>query len=1369
MRKVFTRVATAALLSVAALVAKAQEVAYQLVIPDDPVTNHIELTKNEDGSYTIHFVGNDPFIQLAALTRDLTDEETYLTYEYQLDQKINSDMEIFFSPIAGGRSLNYGACLPTTGDEWKEMNIDISAKRTEYNWGHKGDYLRFDMGWGSDKTLTVRNLRIRKLPIDTNEVYQIGTAEQLNEFMNLVNGGLQSMSACLTADIDFSNYSNRFLYMKGNLDGQGHTITINYNMTDGNAALIEHLYGKVSNLKVSGNIVTSSVNAAGIAAHINNGTISNCVCDVNITSTYEGSATDGGIVAEVTNPSLIENTIFCGQLNGETTTASGGIIGWASSRITIKNCLYIGESTMGEDNSDTFGRNHGNVNVINSYYLKSFGGVPESATQLSGSEAVSNGEACYLLNGDQQDIQWYQTLGKDATPVPFAYGDHAKVFASGDLRCDGSLLEGGNVTFSNTGGTVTPSHDFIDGICSVCGQINTEYATLDEEGYYLIDNSKKLMWVSVMVEHGYNDINVRITSDLDLSGVELRPIGNNAIPFRGTFDGGNHVIRGLEIQQVEQNGVGLFGYIDSPAIIKNITLDNTCSLLGNRFVGIVGSVVGDLSGEVTMSGIGYEGSIEAAGATAAGILGCGGGSGRVNIINCYTTGNITAQGEAAAFAAWTTSNTYLENCWTTAEVTGIEGEYAYCFRGNAHATNCYSIYGAQGTILTEDAIASGELCYALNGEQLASAIWYQTLDMDKHPVLDRTHGLVYKVNEDYACIYDENSFLEYRDRIIESDKNQMSEIIATQAYVESYLAQIDKLATSTDRDEFISSYYAISELRDSITASAEAYARYKGRMEEIISQLAQDDSFVGATRNLLEKYLQEKEGASEDYPNGTYLYIYENHVLTTEQITEETAFVEALLLKAISEGYTKDSDITSLLKNANFTEGFDGWEGVMPNNLQDGVVETYNDPFDMHQTLTGLANGVYELQVTGLFRPTGDAESTNYAAMIYANDLKTYLPAEIENDANPSVILANITDGTLTIGIKNEGTGCSGDYTKFSNIKLYYRGALEDATESMDNTLEGCINRASTILSYEYWDDGDFAKRPNFSQALRVNLQEACNQVSEAKDANSKYLLLTEFSDLFQEVYVTKQAYVALVSEMIAINEAYQGDFEGADDVFNLYLNTWASYVDGTYTAEEAQAETERMRKAWPRDYITLNPGNYVNNMEIVVSAPFTYDITVTGEDPFVAVSPLTEDLPEDKTIMMFEYKTDFKIRGEFFFFSPVQNWREEWLPTLEPAAEWTKAGFDFADFRDIHSWGAAGSYLRWDPVQDGLVSLSIRHIKFVTPEEFNGTDNPDGITLTPMMPKNTDGLIYNLSGQRLSKMQKGINIINGKKILLNK
>ena len=43
--------------------------------------------------------------------------------------------------------------------------------------------------------------------------------------------------------------------------------------------------------------------------------------------------------------------------------------------------------------------------------------------------------------------------------------------------------------------------------------------------------------------------------------------------------------------------------------------------------------------------------------------------------------------------------------------------------------------------------------------------------------------------------------------------------------------------------------------------------------------------------------------------------------------------------------------------------------------------------------------------------------------------------------------------------------------------------------------------------------------------------------------------------------------------------------------------------------------------------------------------------------------------------------------------------------------------------------------------------------------------DEIDGISLTPALSKG-EGAIYNLSGQHLNKMQKGINIVNGKKIL---
>lgn len=43
--------------------------------------------------------------------------------------------------------------------------------------------------------------------------------------------------------------------------------------------------------------------------------------------------------------------------------------------------------------------------------------------------------------------------------------------------------------------------------------------------------------------------------------------------------------------------------------------------------------------------------------------------------------------------------------------------------------------------------------------------------------------------------------------------------------------------------------------------------------------------------------------------------------------------------------------------------------------------------------------------------------------------------------------------------------------------------------------------------------------------------------------------------------------------------------------------------------------------------------------------------------------------------------------------------------------------------------------------------------------------DAPDGISLTPALSEG-EGAIYNVAGQRLSKMQKGINIVNGKKVL---
>ena len=46
------------------------------------------------------------------------------------------------------------------------------------------------------------------------------------------------------------------------------------------------------------------------------------------------------------------------------------------------------------------------------------------------------------------------------------------------------------------------------------------------------------------------------------------------------------------------------------------------------------------------------------------------------------------------------------------------------------------------------------------------------------------------------------------------------------------------------------------------------------------------------------------------------------------------------------------------------------------------------------------------------------------------------------------------------------------------------------------------------------------------------------------------------------------------------------------------------------------------------------------------------------------------------------------------------------------------------------------------------------------------GEDDEDGIVNANLNVNRNDGAIYNLSGQRLNKMQKGVNIVNGKKVI---
>ena len=86
----------------------------------------------------------------------------------------------------------------------------------------------------------------------------------------------------------------------------------------------------------------------------------------------------------------------------------------------------------------------------------------------------------------------------------------------------------------------------------------------------------------------YEGKTVVLTADIALGGEvsPWTPIGTSANPFKGTFDGGNHVVSGLYIASGPD--VGFFGFV-SGGNIRNLVVDGSVSGSSN-VAGIVGNL-----------------------------------------------------------------------------------------------------------------------------------------------------------------------------------------------------------------------------------------------------------------------------------------------------------------------------------------------------------------------------------------------------------------------------------------------------------------------------------------------------------------------------------------------------------------------------------------------------------------------------------------------------------------------------------------------------------------------------------------------------------------------------------------------------------
>ena len=265
-----------------------------------------------------------------------------------------------------------------------------------------------------------------------NNMCEIATKEDWKKFGDFVRSGEGNLNAKLTVDLnlgtDILKIGSESTDYSGTFDGQGHTITIDWNGNGGGYfALFPFVTdATIKNLRVTGQM-TSDSEPLGVFAFEAGGntTFSGCVSDVKITN---GDKNDTYCAAGMVRAAYSEgkitfkDCIVAGDLNGTTDNSSQNMGGFVCSQAddatcTFNNCLYTG--TNNSKGGYTFAPN---PTLNNCYYLNPFANTQGERIV---EKQLESGEVAYKLQGDRTDsCHWAQVLGE--WPGLYREADKAK-------------------------------------------------------------------------------------------------------------------------------------------------------------------------------------------------------------------------------------------------------------------------------------------------------------------------------------------------------------------------------------------------------------------------------------------------------------------------------------------------------------------------------------------------------------------------------------------------------------------------------------------------------------------------------------------------------------------------------------------------------------------------------------------------------------------------------------------------------------------------------------------------------------------------------------------------------------------------------
>ena len=179
----------------------------------------------------------------------------------------------------------------------------------------------------------------------------------------------------------------------------------------------------------------------------------------------------------------------------------------------------------------------------------------------------------------------------------FSTGAELTLTATGEDQYVAVIPETTTITYALDGVVCTTSEENTLKACKI-------YPLSNLEKVVVIKTKEDFLTFAEAVNNGtsYEGYTIKLVKDIELTEA-WTPVGQTgATQFHGTFDGQGHTIKGLTINAPESYSTnyatGMFGWVETGAVIKNIVLDEA-NINGYHYVG---AIAGYMSGSAKIEG-----------------------------------------------------------------------------------------------------------------------------------------------------------------------------------------------------------------------------------------------------------------------------------------------------------------------------------------------------------------------------------------------------------------------------------------------------------------------------------------------------------------------------------------------------------------------------------------------------------------------------------------------------------------------------------------------------------------------------------------------------------------------------------------------